>query len=135
LGPEQHRTARSGLACTPTESLAPGVRVLGSANATDVASGYVFSCMVVPDPAMPTNQVVQCWGWRSDGRLGDGGLVTGQSCTPVTTLIPSSSSWNVEIGVNHACAVNAAGTAYCWGDNSSGQLGDGTTPIARCRSS
>src|SRR6185503_7298273 len=32
----------------------------------------------------------------------------------------------VAAGDNHSCARNAAGFVYCWGDNGSGQLGDGT---------
>jgi alpha-tubulin suppressor-like RCC1 family protein len=33
----------------------------------------------------------------------------------------------VSVGGNHSCGVTSSGSGYCWGINSRGQLGDGTT--------
>jgi alpha-tubulin suppressor-like RCC1 family protein len=50
---------------------------------------------------------------------------------PVGNLVFAS----VSVGFQHACGVTTSGAAYCWGDNSNSQLGDGssvafsTTPV------
>jgi len=31
------------------------------------------------------------------------------------------------VGTTHTCAVNSQGETYCWGANTNGELGDGTT--------
>jgi alpha-tubulin suppressor-like RCC1 family protein len=33
---------------------------------------------------------------------------------------------HISAGTGYSCGVTTAGVVYCWGDNSNGQLGDGT---------
>ena len=85
---------------------------------------------------------IWCWG-RAEGPRGvawvedDGnpnttgdGPATGTSMAPVR--VGSASNWTkVEVGYDHACAINAATEIWCWGDNTTGELGQGTTTQSR----
>lgn len=73
-----------------------------------------------------------CWGYGSDDyELGDPD-VTDNSMTPVAVSAPEGENNPVAFtvlrhGRYFSCGLTAAGRLYCWGFNSSGQLGDGTT--------
>ncbi|MFN3827124.1 MAG: LamG-like jellyroll fold domain-containing protein [Micavibrio sp.] len=63
-----------------------------------------------------------CWGWGSDGRLGDGD--TSNNLAP--NIVSGGGSWsNISVGASHACGVQTNGTGWCWGNNGNGRLGDG----------
>lgn len=73
---------------------------------------------------------VFCWGANMKGQLGDG--TTAGHSTP--RLVPGlSDAVKVVVGAGapdltgHTCALDGAGVVYCFGANSTGQLGDGTT--------
>ncbi len=85
-----------------------------------MAAGQSHTC------ALTTSGGVKCWGFNGWGQLGDGtndffrrepGDVSG--LTSGITAITS--------GANHVCAVTTVGGIKCWGNNTEGQLGDGTT--------
>lgn len=84
-----------------------------------VATGTAFSCLL-------DDSQVYCWGANSSGQLGIGGLPDSvpMKSDPVEL---GAEAVDVAAGDRHACAVTADGTVYCWGSNSAGQLGGGTT--------
>lgn len=74
-----------------------------------------------------TNQQQQafCWGLNNTRQLGTGSTA-GSLTTPA--LVTGSARWRtVFAGGLSTCGVQADGSAWCWGDNTFGQLGHGGT--------
>lgn len=73
--------------------------------------------------------VAACWGANGYGQLGDGSSVSRTSPAPVVvTGVVSQPIWtSVSAGGAYSCGLTTASTAYCWGANRSGQIGDGTS--------
>ncbi|WP_372492529.1 RCC1 domain-containing protein, partial [Salinispora arenicola] len=66
------------------------------------------------------------WGNNTQGQLGDG--TTTNSSVPVAVSLPALVTVTAVVaGGFHSLAITSAGTALAWGNNSNGQLGDGTT--------
>lgn len=106
----------AGYALTPSDvvGLTSGVTDIDTSD-----SGYAgFSCAV-------HNGAAKCWGANNKGQLGNG--TTTNSNTAVTVSGLSSGVVSIATGDQHACATLTDGTIKCWGYNSHGQLGDGTT--------
>ncbi|MCZ7678669.1 MAG: hypothetical protein M5U28_07820 [Sandaracinaceae bacterium] len=68
---------------------------------------------------------VRCWGQDYFGVLGRSSTLTAQR----TPVVVSGATGAVQVAVSgtHACSRNAAGEVRCWGNNTAGQLGRGTT--------
>jgi Alpha-tubulin suppressor and related RCC1 domain-containing proteins len=67
-----------------------------------------------------------CWGNNNAGQLGIGQTEVATLPQQVTALGADVRGFSVAHNGENTCAINAAGIAFCWGDNSFGQLGDGT---------
>lgn len=96
-----------------------------STDITAISSGYAHTC------ALTTSGGIKCWGYCSYGQLGDGILTQVHWCDPergpndVVGL--STGVTAISTGGNHTCALTTSDGVKCWGRNSEGQIGDGTT--------
>ena len=88
-----------------------------------IVAGGLYTC------ARMTDGSAKCWGLNSTGQLGDG--TTTQRVLPVTVKNnantgPLTGITQLAAAAVFSCATISGGTARCWGNNGSGQIGDGT---------
>jgi len=99
----------------------PG-EVPGLDQVRDFALGDAFGCAV-------EGSSVFCWGANEAGQLGESGP---DRRRPVeVTALGRRRFAEVATGAAHACALDVAGTVWCWGADSEGQLGRGGTLPSR----
>ncbi len=117
---------------------------------SQIAVGANHSCALTSDGR------VRCWGLNSDGQLGNDSTTSAStaqlvgyleypmagepapaaSCFTVPGLVyrvfcPIENVVAIDAGYAHTCAVTGGGQTLCWGDNSYGQLGVGSTTDSR----
>jgi len=104
---------------TETNARTP-VHVLGLTNGIiAVEAGGHHTC------ALSGSSVVKYWGNNDDGELGAGGAIDQNIIVEASGLTAGIGA--IAAGELHTCALTTAGAVKCWGDNSQGQLGNGTT--------
>ncbi len=90
---------------------------------TGVSAGLYHTCAVA-------NARAYCWGSGGSGQLGNNSSAT--KYVPVAVSQLSGGLLNVDVtaiggGSNRGCAITEDARTFCWGLNSQGQIGDGTT--------
>lgn len=98
-----------------------------------VLSGKTIKSVHTPDfggahsCVLTTENKAYCWGYNNNGQVGDN-TSGADKIAPVTvyesTDLGSKTIKSISLGYNHTCAIASDDKAYCWGLNSSGQLGD-----------
>jgi alpha-tubulin suppressor-like RCC1 family protein len=120
LGHDPATDPRCGEPCngTPTE-------VRGVTGAIGVAAGRWQAC------AWTAGGAAYCWGRNNEGVLGRGTLSEVEPAAAPVVGLGQGGITEIAMmlgGVNHACAVKADKTVWCWGRNSHGQLGHAQGP-------
>ena len=99
--------------------------VLHGKTVTDLSVGADTVCVVAAGKPY-------CWGANGSGGLGGGpsGSDSESESHPVavfaTGALAGRTVTEVGVGAGHSCVL-ASGSVYCWGDNSFGEMGLGTT--------
>jgi alpha-tubulin suppressor-like RCC1 family protein len=100
-------------------TLVTPVKVDSSFAWRQVSAGWLHAC------GISNTGVAYCWGGNTSGAVGLGvaDSVVHQSPERVTGTL---SFLQLALGSRYTCGISTDSTAFCWGSNGSGQLGDGT---------
>jgi hypothetical protein len=120
----------NGLGYGPTQPLGdepgemPTADVAVGLPAEHVVAGKGHTCVLV------TGGTVRCWGSNGDGQLGNGhdeDVGDDVDEMPPVAVQDIAGAIQLVAGDLHNCVLLQAGSVRCWGNNSDGQLGDGST--------
>lgn len=95
--------------------------VSGLANVASVSTGGEPDGVGGRSCATTRTNAVFCWGAAVPGGKGP------YTSSALPLRVPNLAAGAVGVGDAHACALTTSATVKCWGDNSWGQLGDGST--------
>jgi len=96
---------------------------------TKVVGDHVFVQLSASNHTcgLKANGEVWCWGNNQSRQITDDPGAPTEIGTPWQIPIPQGVVFaEIGTGWHHACGRTAAGEVWCWGNNDSGQLGDGT---------
>ena len=95
------------------------VPVAGGLRFAAIGAGFYHTC------GLTTDGDIYCWGDNLYGQLGID--FTAQN-SPLPVLVRGGLTFTaLSVGESHNCGITLGRELYCWGNNSGGQLGIGTT--------
>jgi len=103
-----------------TDSNTP-VQVSGLTGVTAIAAGGAHSL------ALKSDGTVWTWGLNYWGQLGNGGTTDCHTPVKVSDQTGLTGVTAIAAGSGHSVALKSDGTVWAWGENGSGQLGNGGT--------
>ena len=103
---------------TTSNRSSPVTTLGGGTNWKQVALGHDDTAAIKTDGTLWT------WGYNANGQLGN---ATTTSRRSPGTVAGGGTNWKQVVGATqNYCAIKTDGTLWTWGNNSNGQLGDGT---------
>ncbi|MFV8258141.1 Ig-like domain-containing protein [Bdellovibrio bacteriovorus] len=112
---------QQGIGTTGPQRTVPGLTLDQASDFTEVSAGSSYAC------AINALKELYCWGINAAGELGDGTktnrtlpVLIGTGFVKVRTQVKTYAN-------RSTCALKDDKLIYCWGYNSNGQLGDGST--------
>lgn len=109
------------LGTTPESmTLAPAV-LDGGLTWTSVVAGWLHACGIT------TDREAYCWGDNSRGQLGLGTIDSDPTHRSPAPVIGGHKFIQLSLGATHTCGVTIQRQVLCWGENFTGQVGNGTT--------
>ena len=95
------------------------VEVLGINDATQITASGGHTC------ALRQTGTITCWGNNQYGQLGNGEGGGGERSSVPVVVLGITDATQITAGSGHTCALRQTGTITCWGNNWTGQLGNG----------
>jgi alpha-tubulin suppressor-like RCC1 family protein len=110
-----------------TSFLSP-VRSASEHTFTALNAGFFHTCGLTPQGT------AYCWGEGANGKLGDPAVRWTDSRAAPVRVRSDVAFVSLSSGGEHNCALTSDGSAYCWGLNDYGQIGDGRVGLRNSRS-
>ena len=100
--------------------------VAGGLTFTTLAAGGGHTC------GLTSSGAAYCWGRNTVGELGTVTVSATYSALPIPaaqglTFTALTAGGGGGFSIGHTCGLTSDGVVWCWGSNSEGQLGDGST--------